>query len=140
MLDKSSKLFVTITNLSSGNAVLFKVFSDLFFRFKNQQKDLSFDVHVIHSLAMRMSVIHVYHDNKLLVVSHLIGPEQMPSPKQVWMLNWEKSNNTGDTDRNAFGRIVRYLGRWSGLGPVQGQVVRYHCLNSSLVVHWHFQT
>ena len=44
-----------------------------------------------------------------------------------------------DADRTTFGRVVRYLERWSSPGPVQGQVVRYHCCTGPSVVHRHFQ-
>ena len=46
--------------------------------------------------------------------------------------------SASDADRTAFVRVVRYLERWSGPGPVQGLVVRYSCWTGPWAVQWRF--
>ena len=43
-------------------------------------------VRIIHSLTLNMSVVQVYYQDKLAAISHLIGQDQLPGPKQVHLL------------------------------------------------------
>ncbi len=58
--------------------VLLTMINNYFFRFLNRRKDEILSSRVIHSLPLRMSVIHVIQNNKIVALSHLIGLDQLP--------------------------------------------------------------
>ena len=49
-----------------------------FFRIVTRNKDLVFTAHVIHSLPLHMSAIHVLQNDQIVCTSHLIGLDQLP--------------------------------------------------------------
>lgn len=46
-------------------------------------RSVVFTVRVIHSLPLRQSVVQLYHGDRMMAISHLIGSEQLPGPNQV---------------------------------------------------------
>ena len=57
---------------------------------KDRPRGVVFTVRVIHSLPLRQSVVQVYHGDRMMAISHLIGTEQLPRRKQVrnWTSDW----------------------------------------------------
>ena len=52
-------------------------------RLLNHRSEEVLSVRVIHSRRLRMSLVEVVHRDRVVVVSHLVGHEQLPTPQQV---------------------------------------------------------
>ena len=52
-------------------------------RFVRTSGALEFTVRVIHSIPLHMSAVHVFQGDRMIVVSHLAGTDQLPSIQQV---------------------------------------------------------
>ena len=49
-------------------------------RLLDNKGNVKFTCRVIHSLPLMMSAVQVFHLDKMVAVSHLIGTEQLPTP------------------------------------------------------------
>jgi len=52
-------------------------------RLYNKLATLEYTVRVIHSIPLHMSAVQVYKGDQMIVVSHLVGSDQLPSKHQV---------------------------------------------------------
>ncbi|XP_033752024.1 uncharacterized protein LOC117335877 [Pecten maximus] len=52
-------------------------------RVRNMRGQVMFTCRVIHSIALLTSAVQIYYQDKLAVVCHLIGTDQLPLPSQV---------------------------------------------------------
>ena len=53
------------------------------YRLFNHTRKLAFTVRMIHSEALLMSAIHVFHGDKMSAVAHLVVGDQLPLPCSV---------------------------------------------------------
>ncbi|KAJ8316853.1 hypothetical protein KUTeg_004757 [Tegillarca granosa] len=49
----------------------------------NHNGQLTFTCRILHSIPLMMSAIHVFYHDKMAVVGHIIGSDQLPLPSQV---------------------------------------------------------
>lgn len=66
------------------SVVIFNFLSFLSHRIRNLAGEVMFTARVIHSLPLMTSVVQVFYHDKLSVVCHLIGPDTLPTPAQVF--------------------------------------------------------
>ena len=52
-------------------------------RLLNQSHQLQFTCRVIHSIPLLMSSVQVFHTDRMVAMSHLIGSDQLPTLKMV---------------------------------------------------------
>ena len=52
-------------------------------RLLNEAGQLEFTCRVVHSRPLAMSAVQMFDADRMIVVSHLIGNDQLPSPRQV---------------------------------------------------------
>ena len=55
------------------------------FRLVNHTGSVVFTCRVIHSLPLLQSVVHVFYQDKMAAVAHLVGSDTLPLPTQVCM-------------------------------------------------------
>jgi hypothetical protein len=79
-------IYITCIFITCSKSFYIELFFSFLFsllRMCNHKEEETFTVRVIHSLHLRMSVIQIMYLDKMVVVSHLIGAETLPTPDQV---------------------------------------------------------
>ncbi|XP_041349650.1 uncharacterized protein LOC121368951 [Gigantopelta aegis] len=86
----------------------------------NHMKAVTFTCRIIHSLPLLMSAVQVFYHDKMAVLAHLIGPEQLPLPTQVGnpkacVTFTPKKGERAILIKNHGGDWGVLLGRWTGV-------------------------
>ena len=81
----------------------------------NKNGQLEYTCRMIHSIPMNMSAVHVFKGDQLVVVSHLIGNDQLPSEGHSGVARVEKVGGS----KMASAEARAYNGAW-GLCPQWG--------------------
>ena len=70
-------------------------FGLFFFRLLNSNNEVLFTCRIIHSVQVMSSVVHVFHQDKMAAVAHVVGADQLPIDSQVhFVVVFLKFHNT----------------------------------------------